>query len=417
MITVMGLGFVGLTTALGFCEKGFKVYGYDISAGRVQTISEGKVPFHEEGLDEALKRHLNNNFHIVKDLSEAMKDSEVVFICVGTPQKKDGSADLTYIYSAVDQVLQHREGKFVVLTIKSTIPPTTTKEKVKPYIESKGIAIGTDLGLADNPEFLREGVAWQDFLYPDRIVIGAEDKRTADVMMSIYKGFNAPMHLVSYNTAEFIKYLSNTLLSTMISYSNEMSMAAYCIGDIDISKSFRILHEDKRWSGTPAKMTSYVYPGCGFGGYCLPKDTQAIYSLAKEKGCELRIIKDVTYTNQSIRAFVVDHILKNTNEGDTIGVLGLSFKSNSDDVRDTPASHIIKGLIKGNKRRVIAYDPLANSQFRSAYKLKIDYAPSMEELVGKTDNIVIVTSWSEFKQKRHLFEGKKLFDFRYYIEG
>jgi UDPglucose 6-dehydrogenase len=266
MITVIGLGFVGLTTALGFCEKGNKVYGYDINSEKINSLKNKKVPFYEPGLDEALDRHLHHNFEIVDDLSQAVNQSRVVFICVGTPSDDQGKADLKYLFAAVDDIVSHRtDNAFKVLVIKSTVPPSTTAEKVLPYLEQKGLKVGKDMGLANNPEFLREGHSWEDFTQPDRIVTGSSDAKTQQLLNEIYAPFQVPIHAVSLNSGEFIKYLSNTLLAMMISYANEMSMAADAIGDIEVSEAFKILHEDKRWYGNPAAMASYVYPGCGFG--------------------------------------------------------------------------------------------------------------------------------------------------------
>ena len=285
MITVVGLGFVGLTTALGFSQKNFQVYGYDVDRYRIALIKKCQIPFYEPHLGKACESYLGNNFIISDSLQEAVSKSEVIFICVGTPNGEEESTDLTYLYNAIEETLKgFDKDDYKVLVIKSTIPPSTTQDKIKPFVEKFGFSVGKDIGLANNPEFLREGYAWDDFVYPDRIVIGVEDEKTIGILNHYYKPFAAPIHKVSLNTGEFIKYLSNTLLSSLISYSNEMSMVANNIGGIDIPKAFKILHEDKRWFGKPAKMTSYVYPGCGFGGYCLPKDTMAIRSFSEAKG-------------------------------------------------------------------------------------------------------------------------------------
>ena len=415
MITVIGLGFVGLTTALGFCEKGFKVYGLDINKEKKNELKNFKVPFYEPGLPDALKRHLNVNFFIVDEFKEAIKQSEIIFYCVGTPCKEDGSADLKYLLNSIESSLHVMEDSFKVLVIKSTVPPATTSEEVKPFIEKRGFIVGRNIGLANNPEFLREGYAWEDFLFPDRVIIGAEDEKTAEILKEAYKQFNARLHVVSYNTSEFIKYISNALLSTMISYANEMSMIAHAIGDIDISQSFKILHEDKRWSGSPAKMTSYVYPGCGFGGYCLPKDAMAMFRQSKLKGYDACILNSVITTNGRIKDFVVQQIIKNISKEETIGILGLSFKPNSDDVRDAPSKTIIEKLIENGFDKIIAYDPMANNSFASTYGLNISYADSLDEMVEHADCLILLTAWDEFRKNKEKLESKKLFDFRYFL--
>ena len=192
---------------------------------------------------------------------------------------------LTMFKRVIEEIVKNNEGnnKFFTIVIKSTVPPSTTKEKIKSILINLGIKVGEEIGLSNNPEFLREGYAWEDFIKPDRVVIGTEDDKSATILEKLYKPFNAPIINVSLNTAEYIKYLSNTLLSTMISYSNEMAILADYIGGIDIKEAFKTLHMDKRWSGNPAGMSSYVFPGAGFGGYCLPKDTFALYAKGKKK--------------------------------------------------------------------------------------------------------------------------------------
>ena len=252
VITVFGLGFVGLTTALGFCEYGHTVYGVEVNDKRLATIKGGKLPFLEPGLDDALVRHLENRFHPISasGLGKAIAESDAVYYCVGTPYGKDGQADLKYLYGAIDMTLEQiKDNKFRVLVTKSTIPPSTTESKVIPYIESKGKKVGEDLGVANNPEFLREGHCWDDFMNADRIVLGVSDKKSEKVLREIYASVKEPVFCVSLNTGEFIKYLSNTLLATLISYSNEMSIAADAIGNIDVAQAFRILNMDKRWGG------------------------------------------------------------------------------------------------------------------------------------------------------------------------
>lgn len=416
MITVIGLGFVGLTTALGFAQKGLKVYGIDISEEKLQAIKSGKIPFYEPGLPEALEKYSGKQFIATNNLAEALADSEIVFFCVGTPMGDDGSADLTYLLSAVKGVIEASEGKgYKVLVVKSTIPPSTTKEKIKPYIESLGKTVGKDLGLANNPEFLREGYAWDDFIHPDRIVVGSEDSKSTALLQKVYAGFEKPLHVVSYNTGEYIKYLSNTLLSTLISFANEQSMIAHSVGDINIAKAFKILHEDKRWYGQPAGMTSYVYPGCGFGGYCLPKDTNALVKLAEAKGYHSAVLENVLKVNSEIKDFHIDRITAATSSTDAIGILGLSFKPESDDVRDSPSKHIIEKLQAKGYQSIFAYDPIANAEFKKHYGLAIQYCDSMEQVLEKCKSIVILTGWKEFKSKSELLQNKQVFDLRYIL--
>lgn len=402
VITIFGQGFVGLTTALGFAEYGHTVYGVEINPERLATIQGGKLPFLEPGLDDALVRHLNKGFHPIDASQEALKkaisESDAVYYCVGTPYGEDGQADLKYLFSAIDQTLAAIEDdKFRVLVTKSTIPPSTSSKKIIPYLEEKGIKVGERFGVANNPEFLREGHCWDDFMGADRIVLGVSDKHSEEILRAIYANQSAPVFCVSLNTGEFIKYLSNTLLATLISYSNEMSIVADTIGGIDVATAFRILHMDKRWGG--CNMASYAYPGCGYGGYCLPKDTNALYAVTKRAGFDAEILKNVIRTNDNMPQIIVNRILKAI-DGDvnvTIGVLGLSFKPESDDVRDAPSAKIIRGLNGAGCKHIVAYDPVANDEFAKHYPdLEMTSLDSYQGVLDKADVLVIATAWKEF---------------------
>jgi UDPglucose 6-dehydrogenase len=415
MISVIGLGFVGLTAALGFSFQNYTVYGFDTDEKKCRLLKKCSVPFYEPFLEDILKQQLNRNFFIVDDIGEAVNKSSIIFFCVGTPSKSDGDADLSYLLTAIESGL----GKIVskdrkVFVIKSTIPPGTTKEKIKPFISNLGFDVGKDIGLTNNPEFLREGLAWEDFIQPDRIVIGIDDESSGTIVESIYKPFHAPVFKVSLNTAEFIKYLSNTLLATMISFSNEMSIAARLFGNINIKNSFEILHMDKRWSGNPAKIASYAYPGCGFGGYCLPKDTLALSSQIKKRGIEPLMLESVLTVNKRIKEHVADTIMKATRKDEYIGILGLSFKPNTDDVRDSPAREVIDMLLLHGYSRIIAYDPLAMDNFKNTFGLTIEYAESIEDVARKAPCLVILTAWDKFK-KEGVFSQNKVLDFRYFL--
>ena len=417
VITVFGLGFVGLTTSLGFAEYGHTVYGVEISEGRLATIRQGKLPFLEPGLDEALTRHLNKNFFPISidSLKEAVQQSDCVYYCVGTPYGKDGQADLTYLFAAIEQTLAARpQDRYQVLVVKSTIPPSTTSQKIIPFIEEKGLKVGTDIGVANNPEFLREGHCWDDFMNADRIVLGVSDDRSASVLRQVYATVKEPVFCVSLNTGEFIKYLSNTLLATLISYSNEMSVVADTIGGIDTAEAFRILHMDKRWGG--ATMASYVYPGCGYGGYCLPKDTNALYAVARTAGFDAQILHHVIDTNDQMPSFIARKIIRaiGDDKEQRIGILGLSFKPGSDDVRDTPSAKIIKALMDAGYKNICGYDPVAIDEFKKYYPLPIDYVASYDDILNQAQSLVITTAWPEFRDVRER-TAKPVVDCRYML--
>lgn len=416
MIGIVGLGFVGLTAALGFAHKGYKVFAFDHQRSRMDQIRKGAVPFHEPFLGDALKRHLGELFFVCDQLADVIRNCELVFYCVGTPCRPDGRADLSLLLKAVGDSLPFIEpDTFKVLVVKSTVPPTSTCDLVKPLIEKENFIVGKNIGLANAPEFLREGCAWEDFTNPDRIVIGECEKKSGDAVARAFEAFNAPIYRVSPNTAEYIKYLSNSLLSTLISFSNEMAMIADAIGGIDIAGSFSILHEDRRWTGAPGKMSSYVYPGCGFGGYCLPKDTAALSSLSADKGYESVLLKDVLSINDMIKRHVADKVAALASGKEKVVVLGLSFKPESDDVRETPAADIIRLLIERGVERIIAYDPLAVDNFRNAFNLPIEYTASFEESVAEGDIFVVATAWPEFERKKELLRAKTVIDGRFFL--
>lgn len=415
MISILGLGFVGLTTGLGFAKKGFKTYGFDISEERLNSLKNYKVPFFEPHLEDVLTETMNKTFFLDTPFEEAIRNSDAVFICVGTPEKEDGSADLTYLLSAIDQIIDVETDRFQVLVTKSTVPPSTVTNEVIPYVQERlKSSKNRKVGFASNPEFLREGYCWEDFIEPDRVVIGVEDEQSKVILDNIYKPFNAPVHYVNYNTSEFIKYLSNTLLSTMISYSNEMSMVADAIGNIDVQSAFRILHEDKRWYGSPAPMKSYVYPGCGYGGYCLPKDTAALVSISEKNGFRPPMLSANININSNIKSHLVDKIDGTIGYDEPLGILGLSFKPASDDVRLTPVKDIIELLLEKGFRNIYAYDPIASEEFKKHYpEFRINYLESLDEIVDKCDHLVLLTAWDEFRDNRELLKSKNLFDFRY----
>jgi len=408
-ITVFGLGFVGLTTVLGFAHYGNKVYGIEVNSERRNTINNGVIPFLEPGLKETLDNTLNKNLFITEDVKKAVKDSQYIFYCVGTPYGENGEADLTYLFKAIEETLPNvDENKKVVLVIKSTIPPSTTLQKVIPFIEGKGKNVGEKLFVANNPEFLREGYCWDDFINADRIVVGCDYPEGIKMMEDLYKAFNIPFYGVSSNTGEFIKYLSNSLLATLISYSNEMAELADTVGNIEIAKAFNILHMDKRWNG--GKMSSYAYPGCGYGGYCLPKDTCALYSTSKNKGFEPKILGEVIKRNEKMPEVVAEKIEKKVSKTDKIGILGLSFKPNSDDVRDSASAKVINCLQKKGYNNFIAYDPVSIEEFKKYYNIDIEYCDSLQEILDKADKFVILTAWEEFKD---INTDKLIIDCRY----
>ncbi len=393
MVTVVGLGFVGLTTALGLAEYGHTVYGVETDLDRLATIQSGRLPFLEPGLGDALERHLGGNFIPTAELREAVERSEIIFYCVGTPCGPDGQADLTALFHAMEQTLDVIvDDTFRVLVVKSTVPPTTTEKRIVPFAAARG----KNLGVANNPEFLREGRCWEDFIHADRIVLGVGDSLTEERLRALYKPSGVPIYAVSRNTAEFIKYLSNTVLACLISYANEMSLAADAIGDVDVAGAFRILHKDRRWQN--GSIRDYFYPGCGYGGYCLPKDTSAFYAAARCAGFDSRILQEVIRTNEGMPEQTAARIIRAAGSSPEacIGILGLSFNPNSDDVRDTPSAKIIQALNEAGYCNILGYDPVAMAAFERQYDLAYRCAAGLEEVLEKADVLAITTAWREF---------------------
>jgi len=412
MITVFGLGFVGLTTALGFSYYGYQVYGLDVNLARKEMIRGGEIPFHEPYLHDILEQNQNRVFHISDDPILAVKNSQFIFLCVGTPYGNDGEADLSAVFACLDEISLQLKASGKTIIIKSTVPPSTTKDRIIPYLESKGLVVGVDCFVANNPEFLREGNCWNDFIKADRIVIGSDNDKTAEAIVKLYEPFKIPCHVVSYNTGEFIKYLSNTFLASMISFSNEMAMIADTIGDIEITDSFRILHMDKRWES--GDMKSYVYPGCGYGGYCLPKDTSALYAQSVKKGYEPQILKEVIEVNKNRTDWIVKQIMGQVSKDEVIGILGLSFKPNSNDVRESVSAKVIEKLLKAGYTKIIAFDPIACSEFQICYEFDINYANSLVEMVDESSVLILLTAWEIFKEIPHLTD-KLILDYRYLL--
>jgi UDPglucose 6-dehydrogenase len=413
-VAVIGLGFVGLTTALGFANKGFTVRGYDAAERIQKSLGAGKLLFHEPHLPEQLHAWAGKRFFICSSLMEAVADADVIFYCVGTPQSDEGKADVSFLQRAITDTLKALpRGRKPVLVIKSTVPPGTTAQEIVPLFAKAGRKIGRDIGLANNPEFLREGIAWEDFIQPDRVVIGAADDLSFNPVAELYQAFHTHVCRVTPSTAEFIKSVSNTVLGALVSLANEAWMIADAIGDIDVKGAFQALHLDRRWNGTPAKMATYLFPGCGYGGYCLPKDIAALKFAAKKAGARTGILDGVMRANDSIAKHFVQKIVHATNPQTRIGVLGLSFKPGSDDVRDTAAARVIGLLLKNGRKNIVAFDPMSNESYQRAYPHPIRYADDLKKLVAQSDVLAVLTAWPEFRAAKKMFGRKKVFDGRF----
>ncbi|AIU69550.1 UDP-glucose 6-dehydrogenase [Thermococcus eurythermalis] len=404
-VSIVGSGYVGLVTGMGFIKLGNDVVFIDIDDEKIKMINQATPPIYEEGLEELMKE-FKGKYYATKDYHEAILNSDITFICVGTPSGEDGSIDLTYVKKAAEEIgkaLREKEGYHVVV-VKSTVLPGTTEEVVKPIIEEhSGKKAFEDFGLAMNPEFLREGVALRDFLNPDRIVIGVKDEKTRQILEKLYEPINAPKLIVDIKTAEMIKYASNAFLATKISFANEIGNICKRLG-IDSWKVFEGVGLDHRIS------PNFFKSGLGFGGSCFPKDVKALIRKAEETGEEPLILKAVIEVNEKQPLKLIGLLKKHVPElkGKTVGILGLAFKPNTDDIREARSIIIVEKLLEEGAK-VIAYDPKAMKNFKRLFS-QIEYANSAQEVLEKTDVILIVTEWPEFEELD--YSGKIVIDGR-----
>ena len=380
-IAVIGTGYVGLTTSIGLASLGHHVVGYDVDPAKVELLQAGTLPIHEPGLGEILEDVLKSgNLKTTSELSEAVTDADFVFTCVPTPQDEDGSADLSYVISASAAMKDFLKAGAVVVT-KSTVPVGSAQ-----IVED---AIGrSDVEVASNPEFLREGAAVYDFQNPDRIVVGARSNEVAQKVMELYSKIDCPKVLTSQATAELIKYASNSFLAIKLSYVNDIAALCEAVG----ADSREVLHG----MGLDTRIGNrFLEPGPGWGGSCFPKDTKALESIANSFGVELPLITTAIASNESAHKRVADRVANAVGgslTGKTIAVLGLTFKANTDDTRESPSIAVIEQIIsRGGK--VVAYDPMVSN-----YELAgLTVSASPVEAASGADALVVLTEWAEFK--------------------
>ncbi len=405
-ISVIGCGYVGCVTGVCFADMGYRVILVDVDPRKVDSINEGRSPIYEPGLEDLIQKN-RERIHATMDLRAAIRDTDITFVAVGTPSNADGSIDLTYVFRVCEEVgdiLRGKEG-FHIVIIKSTVFPGTTDDRVRHILEyTSGKKAGVEFGLGSNPEFLREGNAVHDFLSPDRIVIGADDPRTADTLRALYASVDSQVLVTSSRTAEMVKYASNAALATKISFANEIGNLCKTIG-VDSRDVFLGVGMDGRVS--PA----FFKTGIGFGGSCFPKDVRALVAGARAHGEDLNILDAVLKTNEAQPLRLLSLLQKHlsTLEGRTIGVLGLAFKPDTDDIRESRALPVVTSLLSSGAR-VIAYDPAAMDNFKQVFP-QIIYAPSASEVL-EADAVLILTEWKEFEdldyRSRIVIDGRRL---------
>ena len=390
-ISIIGSGYVGLVSGAGLSEFGNHVTCVDIDKAKIANLKKLKIPIYEPGLESLISKNMNKGLlNFSSNISRSIKDSEIIFIAVGTPQSDNGSADIRYVESVAKTIAENLND-FKIICTKSTVPIGTGK-KIKTLIEN--LSNSKNFDYVSNPEFLREGAAIDDFLHPDRIIIGCESDNTINAMKEVYRPLylnETPILFTNIETAEMIKYSSNSFLATKISFINEIANLCEKVG-ADVHHVSKAMGLDGRIS------PKFLHPGPGYGGSCFPKDTLALSYLAKENDVSLKLINAVIETNdnQKIKIFEKIKSLCGKNlEKKTISILGLSFKPETDDIRESPAKTIIPLLVE-NGASVNVYDPVAMENFKKEFS-NLNYFNSWRDCVLNTDICVILTEWNEFR--------------------
>lgn len=431
-ISIIGTGYVGLVTGVCFAEKGHEVVCVDVDQKKVDLINAGTPPIFERGLEALLKKNLKSRLSATTDLHKAVHESQMSMIAVGTPF--DGrEIDLTFIKAVSRQIglsLRSKSGYHVVI-VKSTVVPGTTDEVVLPILEeASGKKAGVDFGVGMNPEFLTEGEAVNDFLCPDRIVLGGIDAATIDQQAELYKEFVGVEVLRTNNkTAEMVKYAANALLATLISFSNEIANLAAAVKDVDVVDVMRGVHTSRYLSialpdGKIAQppIVSFLAAGCGFGGSCFPKDVKALAAHGARHHTPMHVLDAVLKVNDAQPQRIV-HLLKKqfpSLKGVRVSILGLAFRPDTNDMRESPAIPIVRSLLQeGAVLR--GYDPVAADEARKVFSLQeLELSGSLSEVLVNADAVVLVTRWEEFKRVPELLrevtpqplfvDGRRLLD-------
>ncbi len=407
-LCVIGTGYAGIVNAVGFASLGDCVACVDIDEKKIALINSGKSPIFEPELEEKLGAAIKaGKIHATTDLKAAVSDAEIIFVSVGTPSKHDGSIDLKYIEAAAKSLGEALKNKgYCVIIMKSTVVPGTTEGTFRKILEgASGKKAGLDFGLSMCPEFLREGHAVYDFFNPDRVVIGAFDKKSEELVVKLHEQLKSKTIITDIKTAEMIKYASNAFLATKISFANEIGNICKKLG-IDVYDVMKGVGADGRIS------PHFFNAGIGYGGSCFPKDVKALVAKSKEIGYEPKLLETALEVNEKQPLMLVK-LLKNRIKnisGQKITLLGLAFKPETDDIREAPSLKIISELLKDGAH-VMAYDPVAEENVRAIFGDKINYAPTLKEALDFSKNVLIVTEWNEFRDE-NLYKGKIVIDGR-----
>lgn len=425
-ISVIGTGYVGLVTGTCLAESGNDVVCMDIDEGKIEKLNAGIVPIYEPGLEELIKRNVaHGRLSFTTDMAQAVKTADIIFIAVGTPPGEDGSADLKYVLGAAAEIGRYLNGYKVVIN-KSTVP-VGTGDKVKAAVSGK---TKNKFDVVSNPEFLKEGAAIEDFMKPDRIVIGVESPRAAALMQELYAPFvrtGKPVLMMDIRSAEMTKYASNAMLATKISFINEMAVICASMG-ADIDNVRKGMGYDRRIG------FDFLFPGVGYGGSCFPKDVKALVQTAREHDVDAKVLKAVEAVNDHQKNLLSDMVVRHFSTrgpkkeaaskkplaGMTVAVWGLSFKPRTDDMREAPSVVIIHNLLRAGAL-VKAHDPVAMDEARKIFKNRITFAEDGYEALRDADALTVVTEWNEFRtpdfqkmkklmNKPVVFDGRNIYN-------
>jgi UDPglucose 6-dehydrogenase len=419
-IAVVGTGYVGLVTGTCFAEVGIDVTCIDIDQKKIENLNKGILPIYEPGLEEMVTRNVEaGRLHFSTSLAQSIQGCDVAFIAVGTPPGEDGSADLKYVLGVAREIGENISDYTVVVT-KSTVPVGTAvkvNEAVKESLNKRNASIEFDV--ASNPEFLKEGAAVDDFLKPDRIVVGVQSKRAEDIMRKLYKPFllnGHPIIFMDIPSAEMTKYAANAMLATKISFMNDIANLCEIMGaDVNLVR--------KGIGSDPRIGNKFIYPGIGYGGSCFPKDVKALIKTAAENGHKMRILEAVEEVNEDQKNVLFTKILKQFNgqlRGKTFALWGLSFKPKTDDMREAPSLVIIDNLLKAGAN-VKAFDPVAMHEAKKMIGEQITYCKDQYDTLIDADALLIATEWPEFRspnfnvisklmKSKTIFDGRNIYD-------
>lgn len=395
-IAIVGTGYVGLVSGTCFAEMGVNVTCVDVNKEKVQALLNGNIPIYEPGLDEmVLRNNKEGRLHFTTDITTCLNDVDIVFSAVGTPPDEDGSADLKYVLEVARSVGKNMN-KYLVLVTKSTVPVGTAqkvKQAIQEELDKRGVSIPFDV--ASNPEFLKEGAAIKDFMSPDRVVIGVESQKAKDLMTQLYRPLmlnNFRVIFTDIPSAEMIKYAANSMLATRISFMNDIANLCELVG-ADVNMVRKGIGADTRIGN------KFLYPGCGYGGSCFPKDVKALIKTAEKNGYEMKVLKAVEEVNENQKSILFTKLSKFYNDslkGKIISIWGLAFKPETDDMREATSLVMIKNLIEAGCK-IKVYDPVAMNECKRRIGDSVIYASDMYEATLNADALLLLTEWKQFR--------------------